>query len=111
LENCKDRYLYKIVSRNFGLGVFDAKNRDFIGIRNKCGDTFLDRENYTIGCVKVLEEIEKIPDNIELTVGGFSDTLKQHYTVFGKKSVGPLWLDNIDLFNYLSGINDEHKSP
>lgn len=94
LQDCKDRYLYKINSRNFNLGVFDAKNRDFIGIRHKCGDIFLDRENHTLGCVKVLEEIEKMPEHIELKKGHFSETELNIWH-------DPLWIENKDLFNYL----------
>jgi hypothetical protein len=94
LQDCKDRYLYKINSRNFNLGVFDAENRDFIGIRHKCGETFLDRENHTLGCVKVLDEIEKIPENIKLNTGHFSET---ELSVLGDR----LWIENSDLFNYL----------
>ena len=94
LQDCKDRHLYRINSRNFNLGVFDAKTRDFIGIRTKIGDTFLDRENHTLGCVKVLEEIEKIPEYIKLNTGHFSET---ELSVLGDR----LWIENSDLFNYL----------
>lgn len=94
LKDCKDRHLYKIVARNFRLGVFDSKNKDFIGIRHKCGDVFLDRENHSAGCVRVLEELEKIPDRIELKTGHFSESEKNIWN-------GPLWIDNIDLFTYL----------
>ena len=94
IQDCKDRHLYRINSRNFNLGVFDAENRDFIGIRTKIGDTFLDRENHSLGCVKVLQEVEKIPDNIELTIGHRSET---ELNIWGDRS----WVENKDLFNYL----------
>jgi hypothetical protein len=94
LKDCKDRHLYKVVARNFRLGVFDLKNKDFIGIRHKCGDIFLDRENHSESCVRVLEELEKIPDHIELKTGHFSETEKNVWN-------DPLWIDNIDLFTYL----------
>lgn len=101
MQDCKDRYLYRINARNFNLGVFDCKNRDFIGIRHKCGETFLDKENHFIGCVKVLEEIEKIPDHIELNIGHFSET---ELSVWGDR----LWIENTNLFNYLE--NKLHKT-
>jgi hypothetical protein len=44
--------------------------------------------------VKVLEEIEKIPENIELTIGHRSET---ELNVWGDR----LWVENKDLFNYL----------
>jgi len=44
--------------------------------------------------VKVLEEVEKIPDNIELTIGHRSET---ELNVWGDR----LWVENKDLFNYL----------
>lgn len=44
--------------------------------------------------MKVLEEIEKIPENIELTIGHRSET---ELNVWGDR----LWVENKDLFNYL----------
>jgi len=42
----------------------------------------------------VLQEVEKIPDNIELTIGHRSET---ELNVWGDR----LWVENKDLFNYL----------
>jgi len=44
--------------------------------------------------VKVLQEVEKIPDNIELTIGHRSET---ELNIWGDRS----WVENKDLFNYL----------
>lgn len=54
----------------------------------------MDRENHTLGCVKVYKEIEKMPEHIELKEGHFSETELNIWH-------DPLWIENKDLFNYL----------
>jgi hypothetical protein len=99
-NNLKHRYLYRIFSRNLDFGVFDSPNNSFIGIRHKCGEVFLDREYKDIGCVRVLEEIEKMPDSIDLTQGYFSYVLIKRWSD-RPNDFGPLWIENKDLLDYL----------
>lgn len=51
--------------------------------------------------MKVLEEIEKIPDNIEVKIGYRSET---ELNLWGDR----LWVENQDLFNYLEKNNEIH---
>jgi len=44
IDQCEDRRLYRVNARNFTLGVYDAGQCAFIGIRTKFYDRFLDRE-------------------------------------------------------------------
>ena len=44
LEACKHRGVYRIKARNITIGVFDEPWKTFIGIREKWGRRFLDRE-------------------------------------------------------------------
>jgi hypothetical protein len=44
LQDCKDRWLYFIASRNLSLGVFDKAIGRFMGVRYKFGNEFLDSE-------------------------------------------------------------------
>lgn len=72
LNDCKDRYLYRIASRNLTHGVFCAKRGGFIGIRNKFDYDYLFMEYHWdvdphYGTVKPLEEIEPLPENIQNT--------------------------------------------
>ena len=70
LEDCKDRYLYRISARNLSIGVYNAERQEFFGIRTKFGSRFLDSENHwdceSFATVKPMEELEKLPDEIEL---------------------------------------------
>jgi len=69
LDQCKHGYLYKIHSRNLGLGVFNSKDNGFIGIRTKFSSRYLFTEFHwdtgiPYGTVKPERELEKIPDAI-----------------------------------------------
>ena len=72
LDECKDRYLYQINSRNLSRGVYNEQTKGFIGIRNKFGDDYLFTEyHYDIGpsfggTVFPKKELGKIPDDLEL---------------------------------------------
>jgi hypothetical protein len=44
VDECEDRRLYKIMSRNLRYGVYRAESRGFIGIREKFGDRYLFEE-------------------------------------------------------------------
>ncbi len=41
LDQCADRRVYRLFSRNLTVGVFNAKRRGFIGIREKLGHKYL----------------------------------------------------------------------
>lgn len=50
LDQCVDKHLYKIGSRNLRLGVFVAETAGFVGIREKYDQTYLFTEyHYDIG--------------------------------------------------------------
>ena len=73
LENCKDRFLYRIDSRNLSLGVFNLSKNGFTGIREKMGNYFLFTEyhykadtNYPTAYPR--EELESIPENMPLEI-------------------------------------------
>jgi hypothetical protein len=69
LDQCKHGYLYRIHSRNLSYGVYNAKNKGFIGIRTKFNDRYLFEEYHwdigePYGTVKPKIELEKVPDGI-----------------------------------------------
>lgn len=72
LDQCEDRRLYKIGSRNLSYGVFRTESRGFIGIREKFGDRFLFEEYHwdtgePFGTVTPLEATAHVlPDDMEL---------------------------------------------
>jgi len=73
LIECKKGYLYRINSRNLSFGVYDGKG-GFIGIREKFGGHYLFTEFHwdqgpPYGTVRPVQEIEKIPENIEVKEG------------------------------------------
>jgi len=47
LAYCLHGHVYRLSSRNLGLGVYDAERKGFIGIRSKFGDRFLFMEEHT----------------------------------------------------------------
>jgi len=44
IDQCEDRRLYRIHSRNLSCGVYRAETKGFIGIRTKFGDRYLFEE-------------------------------------------------------------------
>lgn len=82
MTDCKERYLYRIHSRNLKLGVFHSKGA-FLGIREKFGSRYLFDEYHwdqgpPFGTVKPLQELNRVPDE-----------------------VGAIERDNEELFKYL----------
>ena len=71
-EQCLERHLYHIASRNLKFGVFDVSSNGFIGMREKFGDRYAFTEFHydngppygTVRPLKLLEE--KLPDDILL---------------------------------------------
>jgi len=73
LADCKDRYLYKINSRNLSFGVFRAKSKGFLGLRTKFNSTFIFEEYHwdngpPYGTVKPEECLVELPTEIHLEV-------------------------------------------
>lgn len=82
LEDCENRGVYRIHSRNLLVGVFDG-SEGFIGIREKFGDKFLFKEYHweaspTLGTVRPMEKIADLPVEIEVEEG---DSLCQNCKV------------------------------
>ncbi len=72
LEACRDRMLYRLLSRNLRLGVFCAARRAFLGMREKFEARFVAEEYHwetgpPFGTAKPQEALpERLPDEIEL---------------------------------------------
>lgn len=72
LADLQDRHIYRIVSRNLGIGVFRAESSGYIGIREKFHDHYLFEEyDYltggSFGTATPLEDLGVLPDDIEAT--------------------------------------------
>lgn len=69
IDQCVDRGVYRIHSRNLSVGVYRADVKGFIGIRLKCGDRYLFTEYHydtgaPFGTVFPKAQIEYLPDDI-----------------------------------------------
>ena len=70
LDQCKHGFLYRITSRNLNTGVYNAKTKGFIGIREKFGDLYLFTEYHwdlgpphgTVRPIEILEKCQTIID-------------------------------------------------
>ena len=73
-DQCKNRQLYRIRSRNLSFGVFHEENGGFFGIREKLGHTYVFEEYHhdngpPYGTVTPLEELpEVLPEEILLRI-------------------------------------------
>lgn len=133
LSECKNRYLYRIHSRNLSYGIYNEKTEGFIGIRNKFGDDYLftefHRDNKSAGgTVYPKKEYGKIPDDLELkeflhTIDGIT----KRKVVFDKpvfeggkgwvfedtgesdNSIQPIAVHNTKLFEFLRLIMEKQK--
>lgn len=84
LEECKDRVLYRIRSRNLSFGVFNENQSGFVGIREKFGMRYLFTETHwdadeSHGTVTPIESLESLPDDIDVreTLGTIDDETKR----------------------------------
>ena len=126
LNQCKDRFLYHIISRNLSYGIYDEKNKGFIGIRHKFGYDYLFTEyHYDIGppfgTVKPQTELIKIPDDLDLRESFDTiDSKSKRFVDFDKpikeggkgwfysdtgesdKNINPIRINNDKLFEYLT---------
>ena len=71
IEECVDRGIYRIHSRNLEVGAYIAAKAEFIGIREKLGDEYLFGEFHwdtgaPFGTVKPKELLGMVPDDIEV---------------------------------------------
>jgi hypothetical protein len=72
LQDCTDRTLYRLRSRNLRLGVFCAARRSFLGMRTKFGTRFAAEEFHwetgpPFGTARPREALpDRLPDGIEL---------------------------------------------
>ena len=69
IDQCRDRKLYRVTSRNLTLAVFVADTKHFLGLREKFGYVFVDEEfHYELGgTVRPTEELDAtVPDTIPL---------------------------------------------
>jgi hypothetical protein len=73
IYECQDRGVYRIIGRSiYDIGVFDQKNGEFIGVREKFGDLFLFSEEHwdmgaPHGTVKPKEKMGDLPNEISIT--------------------------------------------
>jgi len=94
LDQCRDRRVYRVLSRNLSLGVFRASSRGFIGIRTKFGSRFLFEEYHwdtgaPYGTANPLEELGvTLPDDIGLEMDlGSEDEVTGRLVGFDKTIV------------------------
>lgn len=68
IPDCKDRYLYRLASRNLVLGVYNESTKGFVGIRKKFGYEYLFTEYHydapAYATAQPIEELFKIPDEL-----------------------------------------------
>lgn len=71
LEDCLNRHVYRLCSRNLGVGVYDAARLGFIGIREKFGERYLFLEYHwdygggPYGTANPLEDLGLLPRRIQ----------------------------------------------
>jgi hypothetical protein len=72
LADCENRRIYRLASRNLALGVYNAADQGFIGVREKFSNRFLFTEHHWdlgaegFGTVKPWQALELLPAEIEL---------------------------------------------
>lgn len=71
MKDLKHGGVYTVNSRNLVVGVWDEPNKQFIGIRHKWGDVFIDTEDHwdtgpPHGTARGVEFIEMLPGGIEI---------------------------------------------
>lgn len=132
IEKCKNRFLYRVKSRNFKFGVFDKRYSSFIGLAREFRQPCLSEEFHRerkghLGSVYPKEELEKVPDNLSIdrVVGTFDENtwrpIKSYVPEGGKEiwyfkdtcvsseKISPLYLGNRDLLTWLIKKEREYK--
>lgn len=132
LEECKDRYVYRIRSRNLRVGVFCKATNGFVGIRLKFGRLFLFEEYHydtgaPYGTVWPLEELFELPEEISNRENlGTIDRRTGRKIIFDDTLEKPWWkyedsgevdrdiqagmLDNKELFEFLKKYEEDTLS-
>lgn len=134
LDECKNRILYRIHSRNLVLGVFNISTKGFVGIREKFGHYFLFEEYHydtgaPFGTVHPKEELELMPEDmiLEKCLGtvdkktgrsvAFDKPVSQggrgwYYidTDNASDEIDPVTIPNNELFNWLKEKEKQYKS-
>lgn len=139
LEDCEDRYIYRLKSRNLKFGVFVERTKGFIGIREKFGNEFLFTEYHHdadphLGTARPIERIREITnENIRMyemhpvstcrfcgdlvrsvNLGTEQDKQYHWFHVTGDQSckkVSPQGHMNEPLFDALKSIEGEDRCP
>ena len=131
LDDCKDRFLYQINSRNLSYGVYNEETKGFVGIRNKFGNNYLFTEYHydtgsPFGTVFPKKELIKIPDDLSTCTNlGVIDDKSKRSIKFDKpifeggkgwfyqdtgesdKNISPISIDNDKLFEFLKGMENK----
>jgi hypothetical protein len=134
LKKCKNRFLYRIHSRNLEFGVFNESLSGFTGIREKARDLFLFTEYHRdtgsdCGTVNPLEELEPMPEGMRLEAHSESIDKKTrrpvgfdkpviyggrgwYYTDTNEASnkIRPVSFQNDELFDWLKEKEKQYKS-
>lgn len=132
LDQCKNRFLYRIHSRNLNFGVYSEEAKGFIGIREKFGSKYLFTEYHwdtgePYGTVKPQEELFIIPEEFILKeyLGSkdhktgrlieFDKPVKDggkgwYYIDTGEPStnISPVSIHNNDLFDFLTNVEKSY---
>lgn len=82
IKGCKRGGLYRILARNFSLGLYDSKQKGFIGIRQKFKMEFLDVEYHwdignPYGTAKPVEFLEQCNLHIDIKNGDILNWVKE----------------------------------
>jgi len=103
LADCRDRLVYRLSSRNLGLGVFVAQTQGFIGIREKFGSEFLFPEYHwdtgpPLGTARPLEVLGRVPKRIRL---------KERFLHDDPNPRKCYWVENRELFRFLKKMGKQ----
>ena len=133
LSECVKGRVYKILSRNLSVGVFNG-DRGFIGIRQKFNSRYLFTEYHwdspPYATVRPISYLSiDVPDNIQLLTDlGTEDQITKRAVNFDKpvaeggrgwyyedtneadQNIRPISVFNYDLFNFLDEIQKKHTN-
>jgi hypothetical protein len=131
LEECVKGHVYRLIARNFSVGVFDGRD-GFIGIRTKFGSRYLFTEYHydaaAFPTARPLKLLGVVPDSISLDISlGTINEPDGRRVAFDKPEASggrgwyyvddgehvddlcPVNVPNTALFNYIEKIMDSHN--